>query len=92
MKISSTSVKTTPTSQPRDSHTGQSSNPHSNAPRLPSEHDESADSQAQATPGNQVVGKQAYDDLKNGLVDTDRGPVVNKLYDKVRAGKIAKPD
>jgi hypothetical protein len=31
------------------------------------------------------VGKQAFDDVERGLVDTDRGPVTDKVYnDKVK--------
>lgn len=37
-------------------------------PRLPHEHDESEDSQASG-PRDDI--KQAYDDLENGLVETD---------------------
>jgi hypothetical protein len=50
-------------------------------PRLPHERDESADSQVKTAtqqPGD--VGKQAYDDVQAGRVDTDRGPVLEKLF------------
>lgn len=49
------------------------------SPRLPHEHDESADSQASEEP--REVMKQAKKDLDGGLVDTDRGPVVHELYE-----------
>ena len=52
------------------------------APRLPHERDESSDSQ-DGKPN--ALMKQAHLDLERGLVDTDRGPVMDKLYeDKVR--------
>jgi hypothetical protein len=46
-------------------------------PRLPHEHDESADDQA-APPA--AVGRQAKRDLDKGLRDTDRGPVLDRSY------------
>ncbi len=52
------------------------------APRLPHERDESSDSHASEP---REVMKQAQRDVERGLVDTDRGPVMDKLYeDKVR--------
>jgi hypothetical protein len=49
------------------------------APRLPHEHDESADSQSES--GNDVegMGKRAYDDLRAGRVDTGTGPVLERV-------------
>lgn len=55
-------------------------------PRMPHERDESAQSQASAEPSAQRIGQAAYDDLERGLVDTDKGPVLDKAYDKVREG------
>ena len=52
------------------------------APRLPHERDESSDSQ-DGQPN--ALMRQAHLDLERGLVDTDRGPVMDKLYeDKIR--------
>ncbi len=51
-------------------------------PRLPHEHDESSDSQTQRTAGQRAVGSQAAADVKRGLVDTDRGPVMDKAYNE----------
>ena len=46
-------------------------------PRLPHEHDESAD----PTTGEvREVIEQAADDLKRGLTDTDRGAQMTKVY------------
>jgi hypothetical protein len=48
-------------------------------PRLPHEHDESADSQSsEAKPD--AKARQAHDDVERGVVDTDRGPVMDRLY------------
>jgi hypothetical protein len=55
------------------------------APRLPHEHDQSSDSQRskEATPPR--VGKQALKDVERGIVDTDRGPEADRVYnDKVK--------
>jgi hypothetical protein len=48
-------------------------------PRLPHEHDESSDQQASVNDSARVVGRQAADDLARGLVDTDRGPVLERI-------------
>jgi hypothetical protein len=49
-------------------------------PRLPHEHDESADSQQPADTSGHEIGKRAFDDLQAGRVDTDRGPVMDGVY------------
>ena len=54
-------------------------------PRLPHEHDESSDSQQTQGGEPTEVGKRAHEDVERGLVDTDRGPVTDRLYrDKVK--------
>ncbi|RYF33838.1 MAG: hypothetical protein EOO26_06660 [Comamonadaceae bacterium] len=55
------------------------------APRLPHERDQSSESQ-QTTDGEPTrVGKQGAADVERGLVDTDRGPVTDHVYnDKVK--------
>ena len=59
------------------------------SPRLPHEHDESSDSQTR--PPDPVM-QQAQKDIERGLVDTDRGPVVDKLYEeKIRPAGGATP-
>lgn len=55
-------------------------------PRTPNEHDESADSQAAQQSSGERIGKQAQEDVERGLVDTDKGPVLDQVYDKVRGG------
>lgn len=53
---------------------------HHRPPRLPHERDESADSQDLQQPDQQQKMQQAHDDVEQGLVDTDRGPVLDKVY------------
>ncbi len=55
-------------------------------PRMPHERDESADSQPRAEPSAKSVGDAAADDIENGRVDTDKGPVLDRTYDRVREG------
>jgi len=55
------------------------------APRLPHEHDQSSDSQETQGGSATRVGRQAAQDVERGLVDTDRGPVTDRVYnDKVK--------
>jgi hypothetical protein len=49
-------------------------------PSMPHEQDESSASQASATARQQDVGQQAYGDATDGSADTDKGPVMDKLY------------
>lgn len=53
-------------------------------PRMPHERDESADSQAAGEPSGKRMGQLAHDDLERGLVDTDKGPVLDETYEKTR--------
>jgi hypothetical protein len=55
-------------------------------PRTPNERDESAGSQADANPSAQSMGRIAHDSVADGQVDTDKGPVLDATYDKVREG------
>jgi hypothetical protein len=61
------------------------------APRMPHEHDESADSQAAGEASAQRVGERAREDVEQGRVDTDKGPALDATYDKVREG-TAQPE
>ena len=55
------------------------------APRLPHERDQSSDSQENQDGSAPEVGRQALEDVERGLVDTDRGPVTDRVYnDKVK--------
>ena len=49
-------------------------------PRLPHEHDESSDSQQTQGGEPTEVGKRAHEDVERGLVDTDRGPLADRVY------------
>ena len=54
-------------------------------PRLPHEHDQSSDSQRNIDGGAPRVGRQAHEDVERGVVDTDRGPEADRVYnDKVK--------
>jgi len=60
------------------------------SPRLPHEHDESADSQSSEPRADMI---QAHADVERGLVDTDRGPVIDEVYEhQVRPPGEATPD
>ena len=55
------------------------------APRLPHERDESSDSQEAQDGQTPEVGRKGYEDIERGSVDTDRGPVADRVYnDKVK--------
>lgn len=55
------------------------------APRLPHERDQSSDSQQTQDGKPTKVGRQAHDDVERGVVDTDRGPEADRVYnDKVK--------
>jgi hypothetical protein len=53
-------------------------------PRMPHERDESADSQNADEPSGKRMGDIAHDDIERGLVDTDKGPMLNETYEKLR--------
>ena len=52
------------------------------APRLPHERDESIARSPQQVPDASM--RQAHADVKRGLPDTDRGPVVDAVYRKLK--------
>ena len=51
-------------------------------PSLPHEQDESSSSQASASQQHQDVGRKAYDNAIDGSADTDRGPLMDQLYNE----------
>jgi len=53
---------------------------HAPVPRLPNERDASADSQQGPPPSAEQ--RQAAADVERGVVDTDRGPVLDRLYNE----------
>ena len=63
---------------------------HGPVPRTPHERDESADSQVADNPAAREVGRAAYADLAKGLVDTDKGPVMDATYDRMSGGESGK--
>lgn len=48
-------------------------------PRLPHERDQSSEPAAPVNEDARKIGEQAKSDLDRGLVDTDRGPVLERL-------------
>ncbi|HEV8314677.1 MAG TPA: hypothetical protein VGQ23_16570 [Burkholderiaceae bacterium] len=56
-------------------------------PRLPHESDESSDSQIGAS--DDLI-RQAYEDLRRGLTDTDRGAPMDELYARTLRSKKSK--
>ncbi len=65
---------------------GETTTPHQ-VPRLPHERDLSADSQERGEASGKKVGEQAHKDLQGGLVDTDKGPVMDRAYRQVKSGR-----
>jgi hypothetical protein len=55
-------------------------------PRAPHERDESADSQGASEASQPRMAQVAREDTERGVVDTDKGPVLDQAYDKVREG------
>ncbi len=59
------------------------------APRLPHERDEATGHDATAAEtgdGNRELMRRAQEDIESGRQDTDRGPVVDSTYHKLRKG------
>ncbi|WPB57278.1 hypothetical protein [Xylophilus sp. GOD-11R] len=78
----------TPSTNEKEKGETRSAREHSDdgqVPRTPNEHDTSADSQTggQSTNG---VSRAAAKDAASGKQDTDKGPVMDQVYDKVRQG------
>jgi hypothetical protein len=55
---------------------------HAREPSLPHEQDESSRSQAQATPQQKEVGREAFGNATDGTTDTDRGALMDKVYNE----------
>ncbi len=51
-------------------------------PSLPHEQDESSHSQARASEQQKDVGDKAFRNATDGTADTDRGPVMDKVYNE----------
>lgn len=54
------------------------------APRMPHERDQSADSQGASEPSQPRLAQAAREDIERGVVDTDKGPVLDQTYDRLR--------
>ncbi|MBI5275075.1 MAG: hypothetical protein HY854_01320 [Burkholderiales bacterium] len=52
--------------------------------RTPNERDESADSQERREPSQRRIGGLAHDAIERGQQDTDKGPVLDATYHKLR--------
>ncbi|QHI98642.1 hypothetical protein GT347_11940 [Xylophilus rhododendri] len=53
-------------------------------PRTPNERDTSSDSQSARQSGGQAANKAAHKDAASGRPDTDKGPEMDRVYDKVK--------
>ena len=51
-------------------------------PELPHEQDESSQSQARASEQQKDVGRKAYKDATSPSTDTDKGPVMDQVYNE----------
>lgn len=61
-------------------------------PQLPHERDESSHGQSRGTEEQVPVGRQAHADVVAGRQDTDRGPVLDEVYNRTLApDRGAKP-
>ncbi len=78
------SQKSTPPASDRDGGQTKAARDGEAEPKLPHERDQSADSQQDREGSTSRVGKQAFDDVESGLVDTDRGPVTQRVYEGVK--------
>lgn len=58
-------------------------------PKLPHERDQATGAQSTASEtgeGNRELMRQAQEDIESGKQDTDRGPVADSTYHKLRKG------
>jgi len=60
-------------------------------PALPHERDESASHQDSNSPDQQAIGEKAHADATGSTQDTDRGPVLEDLYERYRSDGRAAP-
>ena len=71
-----------PDTQARKSGETRAQQGHGAVPRLPHERDQSSDSQQNQDGATPDVGRQGLADMKHGMVDTDRGPVLDQVYNE----------
>jgi hypothetical protein len=72
--------ETTPARQDGRAPEEKLANQEETSPRLPHEHDESRHSQASASPRHGPVGRKAFEDATGPQADTDKGPVMDQVY------------
>jgi hypothetical protein len=71
-------MKKSPAAGERDKGNTKPEQHEGTVPRLPHERDESADNQSSPDRPGTDVTRQGYEDVARGLVDTDRGPEMDK--------------
>ncbi|GAB2607633.1 hypothetical protein GCM10027034_46080 [Ramlibacter solisilvae] len=76
--------------KPRGSTASQQGEAPARAPRTPHERDESADSQQPGEASQGRMATAAREDVERGLVDTDKGPVLDETYERVRSNDTEK--
>lgn len=54
------------------------------APQMQYERDQSASDQGSEEPSQRRTGQIAHDDVERGVVDTDKGPVLEETYRRLR--------
>jgi hypothetical protein len=52
------------------------------SPRMPHERDESAQSQDNKEPSQDRIGELAHDDATSNRQDTDKGPALDRTYER----------
>ncbi|MGJ7614487.1 MULTISPECIES: hypothetical protein [unclassified Variovorax] len=79
-----TKTKTQPSDKTADQNDGKTKVQQGGkaAPRLPNERDQSSDSQQTQDGKPSEVGRKAHDDVERGVVDTDRGPEADRVYNE----------
>ena len=59
-------------------------------PKLPHERDQSASSQVDGTPMDDERARKGHDDIERGVVDTDKGPVLEQLDERMKRSSTVK--
>ncbi len=59
-------------------------------PKLPHERDESASAQVDGAPVDDERARKGHHDVERGVVDTDKGPVLDQTYDRVKRSATVK--
>jgi hypothetical protein len=59
-------------------------------PKLPHERDQSASAQVDGAPVDDARGRKAHDDIERGVVDTDKGPVLEQIDERMKRSATVK--